>query len=86
VVSVSVVVSVVVDSDSDGGGVGVFGGVGQRLGDGVVRAGLDRLGQPRIDVHVQLDRERCAAGQGAQGRTQPAGGQDRRVDAVGDLA
>ena len=37
-----------VDGDGDGGGVGVFGGVGQRLGDGVVRAGLDRLGEPPI--------------------------------------
>src|ERR671934_1686736 len=45
----------------------VLGGVGQRLGDDVVGGDLDRLGQPRLDVHVELDRDHGAAGGGPLG-------------------
>ena len=47
-----------VDDDADGGGVGVLDGVGQRLGDDVVGADLDLLGQPVLHAHVELDRDR----------------------------
>src|SRR6266508_1389291 len=70
------------DLDMGGRGVGVLGGVGQRLGDDVVRGDLDLLGQPRLDVHVELDRDGGAAGQRLQRGTEAALGQDRRVDAT----
>ena len=65
---------------------GVLGGVGQRLGDDVVGGDLDLLGQPLLDAHVELDRDRRAAGERLERRAQPALGEDRRVDAAGDLA
>jgi hypothetical protein len=41
-----------VDLDVDGAGVGVFGGVGQRLGQQVVGGGLDVLWQPLGDGNI----------------------------------
>ena len=75
-----------VDLDVDDGGVGVLGHVGQRLGDDVVGGDLDRLGQPPVGPHVELDRDGGAAGQRLERRTQAAFGEDRRVDAAGELA
>jgi hypothetical protein len=48
--------------DAGGSGAGVFGGVGQGFGDGVVGGDLDRLGQP-VDLDVKTDRESGSAGQ-----------------------
>ena len=75
-----------VDLDVDDGGVRVLGRVGQRLGHQVVGGHLDRLGQPPVDADGQLDRDGGAAGQGLERRAQPALGEDRRVDAAGQLA
>ena len=36
-------------------GSSVFGRVGQRLGDDVVRGDLDRLGQAPLHVNIELD-------------------------------
>jgi hypothetical protein len=47
-----------VDDDTDGGGVGVLDGVGERLGDDVVGADLDLLGQSVRHAHVEVDRDR----------------------------
>jgi hypothetical protein len=74
------------DLDLGGRGAGVLGGVGQRLGDGVVGGDLDRLGQPPGRLDVKADGNCGAAGQRPQRRAQPALGQDRRVEAAGDLA
>ncbi|MEV4602127.1 hypothetical protein AB0K15_32630 [Amycolatopsis sp. NPDC049253] len=63
----------------------VLGHVGQRLGDAVV-GGLDRLGQAPVDLHGQLDRDRGAAGESLERRAQAALGEDRRVDAAGEVA
>ena len=60
--------------------------VGQRLGDHVVGGDLDRLGQPPRHLHVEADGDGGAAGQRPERRAQPALGEDRRVDAAGDLA
>ena len=48
--------------DGDGGGAGVLGRVGQRLGDQVICADLDLVGQPPVDADVGIDRDRAAAG------------------------
>jgi hypothetical protein len=45
---------------------GVLGGVGERLGDYVVRRDLDLFGQPRRDVHTELHRDDRAAGEGLE--------------------
>jgi hypothetical protein len=65
---------------------GVLGRVGERLGDDVVARHLDRLGEPRPDVHLQLDREDRAAGECLERRPEAAFGQDGRVDAARQLA
>ncbi len=64
----------------------VPGRVRERLRDDVIRRYLDRLREPRDRGHIELDRDRGPAGQRPQRRPQPAVGQDRRVDAAGDLA
>jgi hypothetical protein len=74
------------DLDADGRGAGVLGGVRQRLGDDVVRADLDRLRQPLLHTDLEVDRDRRPAGERLQRRGQTTLGQDRRVDAAGDLA
>ncbi|MEN3263928.1 MAG: hypothetical protein V7646_822 [Pseudonocardia sp.] len=68
------------------GGVGVFGGVGECLGHDEVGGHLDRVRGAGVGSDVEFHRERGAAGQAAQGRAEPALGQDRGVDAAGDLA
>ena len=65
---------------------GVLGGVGQRLGHHVVGGDLDLFGQSPLDRDVQLDGDGAAAGECVQRRSQPALGEDRRVDAAGKLA
>jgi Protein of unknown function (DUF4239) len=52
----------------------------------VVGGHLDPLGRPPLHRHLPLDRDRAAAGQGAQGRAGAALGQDRRMDAARQLA
>ncbi|GAA3040486.1 hypothetical protein GCM10010464_00020 [Pseudonocardia yunnanensis] len=65
---------------------GVLGRVGQRLGDQVVGGDLDLLGQPAIEADVEFDRDGAAAGEGLERGGQAAAGEDRRVDAAGELA
>jgi hypothetical protein len=64
----------------------MFGCVGQRLGDGEVGGDLHLLGQPSRHVYVQGDRDGRPAGQRSQRRGQAAFGENRRVDAMGELA
>jgi hypothetical protein len=59
--------------------------VGERLGAEKVHGGLDRRRQPGTR-HLELDRNRQPGREGADGRAQPALGEDRRVDAGHDLA
>ena len=68
------------------GRVRVLGRVGQRLGHDIVGGDLGRLWQPSPHADIQADRNGRAAGQCLQRRAQPALGQDRRVQAIGDLA
>jgi len=75
-----------VDLDLHHRGAGMLGHVRQRFGHDVVGGHLDPLGQPPLGSKLQLDRDRATAGQGPQGRPQAALGQDRRVDAAGELA
>jgi hypothetical protein len=72
--------------DIGAGGAGVLGGVGECLGDGVVGGGLDRFGQPPVDLDVELDRDGGSAGQCFECGGQAAVGQDGRVQAAGNLA
>jgi len=65
---------------------GVFGGVGQRLGRYVVGGHLDRLGKPFLVVYGYVDRYRGAQRQRPERRRQAALREDRRVDALRDLA
>jgi hypothetical protein len=60
-------------------------GVGQRLGNDAVRGQLDRLGQPTIDLDIEVDRDCRAAGQRLQHREQPALGEHCGVQATRDL-
>ena len=69
----------------DDGGAGVLDGVGERLGHHVIRRDLDRLGQAGDHLGVQFDRDHGSAGERHEGRRQAALGQDRRVDAPGQL-
>ena len=53
--------------DVGGGGAGVLGGVGQCFGDGVVGGGLDRLGQPPVDLDVEVGPGRRSGGPASSG-------------------
>ena len=64
----------------------MLGRVGQCLGDDVVGADLDLLGQPFLDAQVELNRDRRAAGHRPQRRPEAALGQDRRVNAARQIA
>ena len=64
----------------------MLGGVRERLGDEVVRRRLDRIGQPVVEPDVQLDRHGGAPRQHLERRHEPVVGEDRRVDAAGQLA
>src|SRR6187399_2244553 len=63
----------------------VLGGVGQRLGDDVVRGDLDWLGQAPLDVKIELDWNGRATGERLDGGTQAAIGEDRGMDTAGKL-
>ena len=54
--------------------------------DDVVGGDLDLLGQSPLDRDGQLDGDGAAAGECVQRRSQPALGQQHRVDAAGQLA
>ena len=71
---------------ADERGVGVLGDVGQRLADDVVGGGLDRAGEAVLELDVELDRQRRAVGDRADGGLEAALGQHRGVDAAGELA
>jgi len=62
------------DLDVDGGGLRVFGRIGERLGDHVVGADLDLLGQSPVNPYVQLDRDGGAAAERLERWAQPASG------------
>ena len=70
----------------DVGGVCVLGDVGDRLGDEVVGRGLDGLGQAFVGHVVDLDRQRRAVRERREGGGQAAVGEDRGMDAAGQLA
>ena len=72
--------------DIGGGGMGVLGSVGQCLGHGVLGGGLDRLGEPPVDLDVEMDGDGGSAGQRPDCRGQAALGQDGRVQPAGDLS
>jgi hypothetical protein len=63
----------------------VFLRVGEHLGDDVVHADFDWLGQPAMHLDVQFHRDSGASPERAQRRAQTRGGQDRGVNATGDL-
>ena len=77
----------VLDARRDRGAVGarVLRDVGQRLGDDEVGGRLDRGREP-AHGHVDLDRHRHPRRQRVHSRAQPAVGEDRREDAVRELA
>jgi hypothetical protein len=56
--------------DVRGGGVGVLGGVGECFGDGVVGGWL---GQPPVDLDVEIDGNGGSAGQRLESWAQPCG-------------
>ena len=64
----------------------MLGRIDHSLGDDVVRADLDMLRQPSQRLHVEVDRDRCAAGERLESGRQAALGEDRRVKATRDLA
>ena len=64
----------------------MLGRVGQRLRDDIVRADFDPLGQPPFYLHLEVDRDRGAAGERLQGRAETALGQDRGVNPASVLA
>ena len=66
-------------------GASVFGDVGERLGDDEVGGRLDRGREP-AHGHVDLDRHRHPRRQRVHAGAQPAPGEDRWEDAVGELA
>ncbi len=59
----------------------VFGGVGQRLGDNVIRGNLNRFGHSAIDVEVELDGHGRASGERLDRRAKSALRQDRGMHA-----
>ena len=63
----------------------MLGRVGQCLGDDVVSADLDPIGQPFLEAQVELNRDRRAAGQRAQRRAETALGQQCRMNAPGQI-
>ena len=77
----------VLDARRDRGasGASVFRDVGERLGDDEVRGRLDRGREP-AHGHVVLDRHRHPRSQRVHPRAQPTLGEDRREDAVRELA
>ena len=74
-----------IEFDVHGGGARVLGGVGQRLRYRVVRRDLHMIRQPSSGAQVQLDWHGGPAGQRFERWCQAPLGQDRGVDAVGDL-
>lgn len=68
------------------GGAGVFRHVRQRLGHDEVSGGLDRLGQPCVEVRGHADGERRPVRERFHCRGQAFLGEDRRVDSPRELA
>jgi hypothetical protein len=60
--------------------------IGQRLGDDVVGAGLDLLGNRLVEREVKLDGQRRPQGKGFEGGDEPALGEHRGVQAACELA
>ena len=65
---------------------GVLDDVGERLGDGVVRRRLDRLGQALGQADVERDRERRPGREHLERRLETALREDGRVDPLRELA
>src|SRR5437868_4268648 len=63
----------------------MFRRVGQGLRGNEVRRGLDRLGEPVLRRHVELDGNRRAPRERPQSRAETALGQDRRMDTARQL-
>src|SRR5919197_56652 len=75
------------DPDGDRARVRVLSHVRERLRDDVEGGGLDRRRQPlAVERRVHLDRDGRAADQGLESGLEAAVGEDRRVDAAGELA
>ena len=64
----------------------MLGGVRQRLGDDEVGGGLDRRGGGRSSSRPRPSGSGAALGQRLERRAEPAVGEDRRVDAAGQVA
>jgi hypothetical protein len=74
------------DADVDLVGGRVLRGVGERLGDEEVEAGLDRRRQPAVERVVDGDRDGQPRGERRDGRAEAAVGEDPRMDPGGDVA
>jgi hypothetical protein len=74
------------DLDLDPGRTGMLRRVGKRLGGDEVGGGLDRGGRPLVEGHRHGRRQRAAVGECLQRGADPAVGEDRGVDATGEIA
>ena len=74
------------DADGHHGRARVLGDVGQRLGDHVVGGGLDRAGQPVVELDESSTGSGARVGERLDGGLEPALGQHRGVDAARELA
>src|SRR5699024_2688268 len=79
-------VAAVVDVDPGVGGVGVFGGVGEEVGDGEVGGGLDGVGGAAVEVDGDGDGELVGQGEGVDGAVESAFDEDGWVDAADEVA
>ena len=62
------------------GRLGVLADIGKALGNDVVGSDLDRLRQPLVDRHVQVERAGSSGGERLQGHREAVTGQDGRID------
>jgi hypothetical protein len=63
-------------------GIRVLGGIGEGLGDDVVRGDFNVLREPRFSPHIELDGNGAPARERLQRRAEASLGQDRRMDAA----
>ena len=78
--------AVVADGDPDLASVRVLDRVAQRLAREVVRGGLDLVGKADVEVDLEVRGQAGATAQLLESDREPALDQQRRVDALGQLA